>query len=245
MKQEIRPGSIREARLNKGFSQKKLAEELSVVLGYEITNKAVSHWEKGRCAPTADHLRALHEVLEVSEGFFLVRGDRPQAEKYVNDQDAEERKRLRNLKFRPGFFEYLESVYECRIETLNAWIRTDPGKYCGRFGVGADYDLSEGLPGNYDIEQSAAAGTRLLDHPRDDHDDGIFPDDFEDSDDDNYREEIKPAAVFHFNGRRKDCAASLDDLLEVQRMLDRFTKACIEEKLDRFTRACGEEKSMG
>lgn len=229
MKHTVIPDRIKEARLKKGFSQEKLAKAVGAMTGNGLTDGSVSQWECGDTAPSAENLRALSEVLEVPESFFLVRGDRPQAEKYVKDREAEERKRLRKfgkLGFRPGFFEYLESVYKCRIETLNAWIRTDPGKYCGEFGVNEDIDLNEVLPGSYDIEQSAAAGAHLLDSPRDDIRFPVFPDSF-----DNDSEEIKPAAVFHFDGRRKDCAVSLDDLLEIQRMLDRFTKACVDEKM--------------
>ena len=51
---------ISEVRKKKGFTQKELAEQLSV------TDKAVSKWETGRSAPDISLLVALAEILDVT-----------------------------------------------------------------------------------------------------------------------------------------------------------------------------------
>ncbi len=51
---------IRQRRKEKGMTQKDLAEKL------HITDRAVSKWERGLCAPDISMLEPLSEVLEVS-----------------------------------------------------------------------------------------------------------------------------------------------------------------------------------
>jgi len=61
--------AIRRARLEKGLSQKELAEAISVAQ----TN--VSQWERGSTRPKARNLKRLAEVLDKPVDYFF--GDRP------------------------------------------------------------------------------------------------------------------------------------------------------------------------
>ena len=51
---------IREARKKKGYTQKDIATRLN------ITDRAVSKWERGICAPDLALLEPLAEILEIS-----------------------------------------------------------------------------------------------------------------------------------------------------------------------------------
>ncbi len=64
---------IRQCRKEKGMTQKDLAEKL------HITDRAVSKWERGLCAPDISMLEPLSEVLEVSI-LELMYGERKAAE---------------------------------------------------------------------------------------------------------------------------------------------------------------------
>jgi len=56
---------IRNKRLQKGFTQKELADELSV------SDKTISKWETGRGTPDITMVKRLSRVLGVSPGIFL------------------------------------------------------------------------------------------------------------------------------------------------------------------------------
>lgn len=52
--------SIRQARMNAGYSQEKLAQEIGVV------QPAVAMWESGKQYPTVTNLKKLSKVLNCS-----------------------------------------------------------------------------------------------------------------------------------------------------------------------------------
>lgn len=212
---KIRPGSIRAERNKRGWSQKELTKRVSAELGYVITDGTISNWEVGRHDPDPECLRALAKVFGVPVVSFLVGGDRPAAAEYVQSREDAERQRLRKLGFLPGFLEFLEGEYNCRIETLGAWIRPDTGE----FGVMPDVDLEISFDNEYDIQQSAA-GADLVDGFRDDT---RFPKS-------NESIKLEDAAVFHFD-RREDTARPLSELLELQNVLGRFARAYLDEKM--------------
>lgn len=217
------PEVIRDERKKRNLTQEKLAEMISDELGDVITYQTISHWECGRHNPEPEHLRALAHALNVPESCFLVGGDRPAAEQYVKTREDVERQRLRRLGFLPGFFDFLEGKYNCRIETLGAWIRADTGE----FGVAPDDDLEISFDNTYSIQQSAT-GASLVNGIREDQKRSIFPESFEDD----AMDPAEDAAVFHFSGRREDCALPLSELLELQNMLGRFVRAFVDEKIE-------------
>lgn len=76
----IKTGSfIREKRKEKGFTQKDIAERLNV------TDRAISKWERGLCAPDIALLEPLSKILEVSIS-DLISGEESQAENKNNEK---------------------------------------------------------------------------------------------------------------------------------------------------------------
>jgi len=76
----IKTGSfIREKRKEKGFTQKDIAERLNV------TDRAISKWERGLCAPDIALLEPLSKILEVSIS-DLISGEESQAENKKNEK---------------------------------------------------------------------------------------------------------------------------------------------------------------
>lgn len=80
---------ISECRKEKGFTQKELAEKLSV------TDKAVSKWETGRSAPDISLLMSLSEILDVTVTEIL-QGERIQKESFPEISDAVIVKTIKN-----------------------------------------------------------------------------------------------------------------------------------------------------
>lgn len=60
---------LRELRLNKGFSQTKLAE----ILG--VTYFSIGDWERGKCQPSIELLLKLSDVFECSVDYLIGRED--------------------------------------------------------------------------------------------------------------------------------------------------------------------------
>lgn len=69
---------IKELRKEKGMTQKQLAELL------HITDRAVSKWERGLCAPDISLLEPLAKALDVSI-VELIEGERSTETVYVNE----------------------------------------------------------------------------------------------------------------------------------------------------------------
>lgn len=69
--------NIRNARLEKKYSQQQLAEkisELAVKYGYEdlkVGNTAISNWENGTSKPDADTILLICRVLDVDANYLL------------------------------------------------------------------------------------------------------------------------------------------------------------------------------
>lgn len=56
---------IAEKRTEKGFTQESLAEEL------DISNRAISKWERGLCLPDADNMAKLCRILDITYNDLL------------------------------------------------------------------------------------------------------------------------------------------------------------------------------
>ena len=56
---------IKELRLEKGFTQKELAQKLNT------TNSAVCDWEKGRTQPDLQTLASIAKIFDVSADYLL------------------------------------------------------------------------------------------------------------------------------------------------------------------------------
>ena len=56
---------LKEARLEKGWTQKQLAEAI------KTTDDSIFSWEKGRSQPSIEFLRKLCQVLEVSSDYLI------------------------------------------------------------------------------------------------------------------------------------------------------------------------------
>lgn len=57
---------IKQARIEKGWSQSNLAQRLGLT-----AYQTIQHWEAGRTSPRHKRLRGIAEVLEVSEAWLL------------------------------------------------------------------------------------------------------------------------------------------------------------------------------
>ena len=68
---------IRELRKEKGFTQNDIAQQL------HVTDRAVSKWERGLCAPDISLLEPLAKILEVSIAELI------QGERAVQDENVE------------------------------------------------------------------------------------------------------------------------------------------------------------
>ena len=67
---------ISNHRKNKKLSQIELAEMLAAK-GINVTNAAISAWEKGNSTPTAESLLAVCEILEISDVYTEFIGENP------------------------------------------------------------------------------------------------------------------------------------------------------------------------
>ncbi len=56
---------LKETRIDKGFTQKQLAEAI------KTTDDSIYSWEKGRSQPSIEMLRALSKILNVSTDYLL------------------------------------------------------------------------------------------------------------------------------------------------------------------------------
>lgn len=61
---------IKEARLQKEMTQKKLSQELTN-LGLKTSNTAIANWESGLNKPDADTILALCKILEKDGNYFF------------------------------------------------------------------------------------------------------------------------------------------------------------------------------
>ena len=227
------PERLTAARLHRGYKyQVDLARALIAWANEDphrptFSPSCVNHWEKGVNKPDSQHLAGLVAVLDRPREYFT--GEDPEekiAEYWAQQIEKYERKRLEDKGFRPAFFELLANEYNCTIETRGAWIR--PGS--GRFGVAPEEDLDLG---RFDIMVDAVNGVKLLPERRADTDYGIEAADFEDDGD----PETVPAAVFHVAGKGKEFALSLEELLQLQRILGGFIRSYIEEKSAKISSA--------
>ncbi len=96
----VKTGSfIKELRKEKEMTQKQLADLL------HITDRAVSKWERGVCAPDISLLEPLAEILEVSI-VELIRGERPEkpgepgesARQIIDYSKSEVRRKVRDIR---------------------------------------------------------------------------------------------------------------------------------------------------
>jgi len=72
---------IKQARTQKGYSQKELAQEV----GVHVTN--ISRYERGENRPTAEVLSRLAEVLEVSVDFLMMGSVDQAASDSISDRE--------------------------------------------------------------------------------------------------------------------------------------------------------------
>ncbi len=72
---------IKQARRQKGYSQKALAEQV----GVHVTN--ISRYERGENRPTAEVLSRLAEVLEVSVDFLMSGSVQEAANNSISDKE--------------------------------------------------------------------------------------------------------------------------------------------------------------
>ncbi len=61
---------IREARIEKGLTQKQLAEELTN-RGRKTSNTAIANWESGLNSPDVDTLQVICEILDKDGNYFF------------------------------------------------------------------------------------------------------------------------------------------------------------------------------
>ena len=61
---------IKEARTEKGMTQKQLAEELTK-MGHKTSNTAIANWESGLNKPDIDTLEAICIILEKDGNYFF------------------------------------------------------------------------------------------------------------------------------------------------------------------------------
>ena len=77
---------ISNHRKNKRLSQIELAEMLAAK-GINVTNAAISAWEKGNSTPTAESLLAVCEILEISDVYTEFIGENPlDPFRHLNDE---------------------------------------------------------------------------------------------------------------------------------------------------------------
>lgn len=61
---------IKEARIEKGLTQKELAEELTKK-GRKTSNTAIANWESGLNSPDVDTVQLMCEILEKDGNYFF------------------------------------------------------------------------------------------------------------------------------------------------------------------------------
>lgn len=61
---------IKEARIEKGMTQKQLAEELTQK-GRKTSNTAIANWESGLNSPDVDTVQLICEILEKDGNYFF------------------------------------------------------------------------------------------------------------------------------------------------------------------------------
>lgn len=227
---QIKADRLRRAMDEKGYSEETLAAAVEEKSGETVTKSAVSHWLTGKNGIGKKKLNALSDLLSHPREYFT--GEDPEeksAAYYAQEIEKEERKRLKDKGIRPAFLELLENEYNCTIETLNAWLEPKTG----RFWVDPDPFFTLGFD-NYDIKADAVKGVELLPGRRDDVNHGVLADRFVNGLED---PETVPAAVFHVTGKGKDFALSLEELLQLQRILGGFIRSYIEEKSAKISSA--------
>ena len=99
---------IKELRKAKGMTQKDLADKL------HITDRAVSKWERGLCAPDISLLEPLSDILEVKIT-DLISGERS-----VEEEKAVETKVLEAINYSEKELKKKTSVLKCRVAAASA-----------------------------------------------------------------------------------------------------------------------------
>ena len=96
---------ISNHRKNKKLSQIELAEMLAAK-GINVTNAAISAWEKGNSTPTAESLLAVCEILEISDIYTEFIGENPlDPFRHLNDEGKEKVLDYINLLEKSGEYE--------------------------------------------------------------------------------------------------------------------------------------------
>ena len=96
---------ISNHRKNKRLSQIELAEMLAAK-GINVTNAAISAWEKGNSTPTAESLLAVCEILEISDIYTEFIGENPlDPFRHLNDEGKEKVLDYINLLEKSGEYE--------------------------------------------------------------------------------------------------------------------------------------------
>ena len=96
---------ISNHRKNKKLSQIELAEMLAAK-GINVTNAAISAWEKGNSTPTAESLLAVCEILEISDIYTEFIGENPlDPFRHLNDEGKQKVLDYINLLEKSGEYE--------------------------------------------------------------------------------------------------------------------------------------------
>lgn len=217
---------FKKCRERAGYSQERLREEINRRLDpqEQIGHASIGAWENGRSKnPRALPLSVAAEVLGVSADDF---DDTPADHKAdsLADQEAQhEADRLARWGFVPGYFDFLESVLHCGIETHRVHY-LDETHECIVEGfiekcivtnkIGDEqyrylnHDVSDGIK----VTDKASVKRAVLT-------------------DDIMRLGVEPGAVLHYTNK-KDVDISLRDLYKLQHILTKVAYHILQEMLD-------------
>lgn len=84
---------IKEARIEKGFTQKQLAEQI-LKNGQKASNTTIANWESGLNSPDIDTLQVMCTILEKDGNYFFNIVDEPK--KSINKYDTSSLELLEN-----------------------------------------------------------------------------------------------------------------------------------------------------
>ena len=88
---------IKDARLEKKYTQKKLAEELCK-FGRKTSNTAIANWESGLNSPDIDTLSLICQILDKDINYFFSDQEKNSKSFEINDLTTDEIKELTNYK---------------------------------------------------------------------------------------------------------------------------------------------------
>lgn len=65
--------NLKSKRLEYGWSQERVAQEISERSGKHLSEQAYQHWEKGRRSPTIEMLITIVEVFQIDDLYLFIR----------------------------------------------------------------------------------------------------------------------------------------------------------------------------